>query len=338
MGNLTKIIFIVNPISGTSDKNRIIDLIPKYMDSRSFDWTIIRTEYRGHATILANEAIKEGADIVVAVGGDGTINEVARSLINTETALGIIPCGSGNGLARHLFIPMNPVGALRVLCDSHIERIDYGMIDKQPFFCTCGVGFDAYISDCFAKSSHRGLVTYVKNTLKEGLRYNSETYEIIIDGERHLYKAFVITCANASQYGNDAYIAPKASMKDGMMDVTLMEPFSLLEAPLLGIQLFNKTINTNANVHTFRCHHLHIKRQTPGVIHLDGDPQDAGEELDVRIIPQGIRMVVNTQEQPYSPPLLNALEKFCQVVNKRNKATTNSGIKKHFKVCSNSIP
>lgn len=317
MEKLSKIVFIVNPISGTSDKNRIIDLIPKYMDSHNFDWTICRTEYRGHATILANEASKEGADVVVAVGGDGTINEVARSLIHTETALGIIPCGSGNGLARHLFIPMNPDGALRVLSDCHIERLDYGMINQQPFFCTCGIGFDAYISDCFAKSAHRGLVTYVNNTIKEGLRYNPETYEITIDGERHVYKAFVITCANANQYGNDAYIAPQASMKDGLMDVTLMEPFSLFEAPKIGIQLFIKTITSNSHVHTFRCRHLHIKRQTPGVIHFDGDPQDAGEELDVRIIPQGIRMVVNNREQSYFPPLLHALGKARELVKNK---------------------
>lgn len=318
MDKKTKIVFIVNPISGTSDKKRIIDLIPKYMDSR-FDWTVCRTEYRGHAAVLAKEASTLGADIIVAVGGDGTINEVARSLIHTESALGIIPCGSGNGLARHLHIPMKPEGALQVLSDCHIEQLDFGMIDQNPFFCTCGVGFDAVISDRFARAGQRGLFTYVKNVLKEGVKYKPETYEITIDGERQVCEAFVIACANASQYGNDAYIAPQASMKDGLMDVTILEPFSLLNGLKIGIQLFKKNITSNPHVHTFHCRHMHIKRSVPGMIHFDGDPKEAGEEVDVRIIPQGIRMVVNTQKQPYSPPLLHALGNFYRVVNKGRK-------------------
>ena len=138
MDKRTRIVFIVNPISGTSDKGHIIDLIPEYLDRRRFDWTIRQTEHKGHAAEFAGEAIREGVDVVVAVGGDGTVNEVARSLVHTNTALGIIPCGSGNGLARHLYIPMNPDGALQVLADCHIEQLDYGMIDQEPFFCKIG--------------------------------------------------------------------------------------------------------------------------------------------------------------------------------------------------------
>ena len=130
MDKRTRIVFIVNPISGTSDKQHIIDLIPEYLDSRRFEWEIRRTERKGHAAEFADEAVSEGVDIVVAVGGDGTVNEVARRLIHKDTALGIIPCGSGNGLARHLYIPMNPDGALHVLSDCHIEQLDYGMIDQ----------------------------------------------------------------------------------------------------------------------------------------------------------------------------------------------------------------
>ena len=315
MNKRIKIVFIVNPISGTSDKQHIIDLIPKYLDSQRFEWSIRKTEHKGHAAQFVGEAIKDGADIVVAVGGDGTVNEVARSLIHTDTALGIIPCGSGNGLARHLYIPMNPDGALQVLADCNIESLDYGMIDDVPFFCTCGVGFDAFISDRFAKSNRRGLLTYIENTLKEGLKYKPDTYEITIDGEKQVYKAFLIACANASQYGNNVYIAPHASMSDGLMDVTLMEPFTVLEAPQIAIQLFNKTITTNSRIHSFKCKQLHIKRSTPGVIHFDGDPKEAGEELEVRLVPKGIRMVVNTKEQPYLPPLLRTFTDFYHGVN-----------------------
>ena len=315
MDRQLKIVFIVNPISGTSDKSHIIDLIPEYMDSSRFSWSIRKTEHKGHAAEFVKEAIKDEADVVVAVGGDGTVNEVARSLIHTNTALGIIPCGSGNGLARHLYIPMSPEGALQVLSDCHIEELDYGVIDQVPFFCTCGVGFDAFISDRFAKSNRRGLLTYIENTLKEGLKYKPDTYEITIDGERQVYKAFLIACANASQYGNNVYIAPHASMSDGLMDVTLMEPFTMLEAPQIAIQLFNKTITTNSRIRSFRCQHLHIKRSSPGVIHFDGDPKEAGEELDVRLVPKGIRMVVNIREQPYQPPLLRTFSDFYHGVN-----------------------
>ena len=315
METRTKILFIVNPISGTSDKQHIIDLIPEYLDEKRFEWTISRTTHRGHAAELTNEAVRKGVDVVVAVGGDGTVNEVARSLIHTNTALGIIPCGSGNGLARHLYIPMNADGALQVLSACRIEQLDYGVIDEVPFFCTCGVGFDAFISDRFSKAGRRGLLTYIENTLKEGLKYKPDTYEITIDGERQVYKAFLIACANASQYGNNVYIAPHASMSDGLMDVTLMEPFTVLEAPQIAIQLFNKTIANNSRIRTFRCRHLHIKRSAPGVIHFDGDPKEAGEELDVQLVPKGIRMVVNTREQMYVPPLLRAFTDLYHDVN-----------------------
>ena len=315
MDTQTKIVFIVNPISGTTDKRHIIDLIPKYLDRERFDWTTRMTEHKGHAAQFVGEAVEDGADVVVAVGGDGTVNEVSRSLIHTDTALGIIPCGSGNGLARHLYIPMSPDGALQVLSECHIEALDYGMIDQEPFFCTCGVGFDAFISDRFAKAGRRGLLTYIENTLKEGLNYKPDTYEITIDGERQTYKAFLIACANASQYGNNVYIAPHASMSDGLMDVTLMEPFTVLEAPQIALQLFNKTITTNSRIRSFQCKHVRIRRSAPGVIHFDGDPKEAGEELDVRLVSKGIRMVVNTKEQPYMPPLLRTFSDFYHGVN-----------------------
>ena len=330
MDKRTKILFIVNPISGTSDKKHIIELIPKYLDEQRFEWTIRQTEHKGHAAEFADAAVSEGVDVVVAVGGDGTVNEVARRLVHTDTALGIIPCGSGNGLARHLYIPMNPDGALSILSDCHIEQLDYGMIDQEPFFCTCGVGFDAFISDRFAKAGRRGLLTYIENTLKEGLSYKPDTYEITIDGERQVYKAFLIACANASQYGNNVYIAPNASMSDGLMDVTLMEPFTMLEAPQIAIQLFNKTITSNSRIRTFRCQHLHIKRSAPGVIHFDGDPKQAGEELDVRLIPQGIRMVVNTHPQPYIPPLLRTFADFYHDVNEEI-STLSADLRADFK-------
>ena len=307
--------FIVNPISGTTDKSRIVRLIPAYMDAQRFDVRILYTQFKGHAARIARQAVDQGVAVVVAVGGDGTVNEVARCLIHTRTALGIIPCGSGNGLARHLFIPMNPEGALQVLSTCSIEALDYGMINDTPFFCTCGIGFDAFVSSMFAKSERRGLLTYIENTLREGLRYKPDTYEIEIDGEKQHYKAFLIACANASQYGNNVYIAPRASMSDGLMDVTIMEPFTMLEAPQIAIQLFNKTIDQNSRIRTFRCKSLRIHRSQPGVIHFDGDPKEEGTDISVSLEPKGIRMVVNTNEQPYMPPLIRAFTDFYNNMN-----------------------
>jgi YegS/Rv2252/BmrU family lipid kinase len=315
MQNRISVWFVVNPISGTTDKSKIVNLIPEYMEVSRFDVKIWYTEFRGHAGQIARKAVEEGIKVVVAVGGDGTVNEVARCLIHTNTALGIIPCGSGNGLARHLFIPMNPEGALQVLSTCTIEVLDYGMINDTPFFCTCGLGFDAFVSSKFAKSERRGLLTYIDNTLREGLRYKPDTYEIEIDGEKQHYKAFLIACANASQYGNNVFIAPQASMMDGLMDVTIMEPFTVLEAPQIAIQLFNKTIDKNSRIRTFKCKSLRIHRKSPGVIHFDGDPKEEGTDIEVRLVPKGIHMVVNTNEQVYTPPLIRAFTDFYNNMN-----------------------
>lgn len=291
--------FIVNPISGTQDKEDIVRLIPRFLDKDKFDYQIARTDYSGHATTLTKEWVDNGLDAVIAIGGDGTVNEIARALVHTSTALGIIPCGSGNGLARHLHIPMEPAGAIKVVNRFEIERLDYGKINETPFFCTCGMGFDAFVSAKFAHSEKRGMLTYLENTLREGLKYRPDTYEIEIEGETAKYKAFLIACANASQYGNNAYIAPHASMSDGLLDVTIMEPFTVLEAPQIAFQLFNRTLLQNSRIKTFRGKHIHIHRKHPGVVHFDGDPMDAGTEIDVQVIHKGLNMIINTQhEQP----------------------------------------
>lgn len=295
-----RIVFIINPISGTQSKEYILELISKHLDSDKFNYQIAKTEYAGHATILAHNFVKDGYDAVIAIGGDGTVNEIARSLVHTPVAFGVIPCGSGNGLARHLRIPMDPIGAIKILNRFNIECLDYGKINGIPFFCTCGVGFDAFVSSKFAHSEKRGILTYLENTLREGLKYKSDTYEIEIEGETSKYKAFLIACANASQYGNNAYIAPHASMSDGLMDVTIMEPFTVLEAPQIAIQLFNRTLLQNNKIKTFRCRNIHIHREYPGVIHFDGDPMSTGPDIDVQLIQKGLNTIINTQESAYA--------------------------------------
>lgn len=304
----TRLLFIANPISGTRDKSQIIQSLPSFLDADRFEWQVEWTDHRGHAADLAQQAALNEVDVCVAIGGDGTVNEVARSLRHTNTALAIIPMGSGNGLARHLGIPMDPDKAMRVLARCDIKPLDYGMINDIPFFCTCGMGFDAFISEKFAGSGKRGLRTYVENTLRGGLAYEPETYELNIDGQTETYKAFLIACGNASQYGNNFYIAPQASMSDGLLDVTIIEPLNVLGAPQLVMQMLNKTLDTNSHVRTIQCQSLHVHRSQPGVIHYDGEPAEAGEDIEIHLVPKGLRVVVNEEADKTQTPIVHAIQ------------------------------
>lgn len=300
-----KIVFIVNPISGTHNKEHIVKLIDEKIDKDQYDYEIRNTERAGHAVDIAAEAAEEKVYAVIAIGGDGTINEIARSLIHTETALGIIPSGSGNGLARHLEIPMDVKGAIDVINNGEIVQADYGKINNIHFFCTCGIGFDAFVSFKFAQAGKRGVLTYIENTLQESLNYKPETYELEIGDGTVKYKAFLIACANASQYGNNAYIAPQASLSDGLMDVTILEPFTVLDVPSLAFQLFNKTIDQNSRIKTLKCKKLRITRSKPGVIHFDGDPMMTGENIEVEIFEKGFYVIAPQKKEKE----LNVLQK-----------------------------
>lgn len=299
----SNIIFIVNPISGTNNKQNILDYINQNIDTDKFNFKIIKTEYAGHAYDIAKKAVEENVDYVIAIGGDGTVNEIGSALVHSETALGIIPCGSGNGLARHLHIPMNYQKALDVINKTNVRKIDYGKIAGHPFFCTCGVGFDAFVSLKFANSKRRGLVSYLENTLVESLHYKPETYEIENSEGTIKYKAFLIACGNAAQYGNNAYIAPQASLSDGMMDITILEPFTVLDAPALSIQLFTRTIDMNSKIKTMKDKKITIKRASEGVFHFDGDPMMGPKDLVVEIIPSALKVIspVKPKEKVYEP-------------------------------------
>ena len=292
-----KVLFIVNPISGSGRKGAVYRHIHRHADRKRIDYSVCHTRYAGHATELARRAITKGYDIVVAVGGDGTINEVASVVVHTPVALGIVPCGSGNGLARHLQIPLDTVKAIRLINETTIHCLDYGRINDRPFFCTCGIGFDAFISLKFADSSKRGPLTYLENVLREGLNYRSENYIIENEDGTERHEAFLIACANASQYGNNAYIAPQASMKDGLMDVIIMKPFNAFEAPQIALQLFNKTLLSNDHIETFQARKIRITRTDDGPVHCDGDPFTTGREILVELIPNSFNVVVNPAAQ-----------------------------------------
>ncbi len=339
MTSKKNIAFIVNPISGTANKDVMPQLINRHIDAERYDTEILFTEYAGHASELAALCAGKGCDIVVAVGGDGTVNEVARALTETTSALGIVPCGSGNGLARHLMLPMNLGGALDIINIGEMHELDYGMINEHPFFCTCGMGFDAFISKKFAEAGKRGPLTYIENVLREGLSYEPETYELTLDGnEAEPYKAFLLSVANASQYGNDAYIAPQASMSDGMLDVVIMEPFDFLEAPEVGIALMNKTLNNSSKIKCFKAKEILVRRSKSGVIHYDGDPIEAPAELHISTRNKGIRMIVNpmADKKRRQPNIVqNAFSMFFNEMHAMREEVTNPG--KHVKAINNYI-
>lgn len=314
-----QIVFIINPISGNGKKKKIPTLIDEIINKEIFDIEIRFTEYAGHAREISRQCAEEGKDIVVAVGGDGTINEVATGLTHSQTALAIVPCGSGNGLARHLMLPLSVKGALGVINKCEIHDLDYGEINSQPFFCTCGMGFDAYISKKFTDSGKRGALNYFQLTLKEGLRYKPTTYDVTLDGKRmEPYNAFLISICNASQYGNDAYIAPQASMADGYLDVVFMDPFDVLEAPEMGLDMLNKTLNKSMKIKSFKAKDILIRRPEEAAIHYDGDPVIGPEELHIKIHEKGIRVVVNpnAKKSRRKPNLLqNSLARYFTYFN-----------------------
>lgn len=346
MDEKKKISFIINPISGTQGKEQVLKWSDERLDKEKYAQEVVYTERAGHAVEIASQKAREGVHAVVAIGGDGTINEIARSLVHTQTALGIIPCGSGNGLARHLQIPMEPKKAIDIINEGLIDVIDYGKINEVPFFCTCGVGFDAFVSLKFSKAGRRGPLTYLEKTLLESLKYRPETYELEMDGSTLRYKAFLIACGNASQYGNNAYIAPQATLTDGLLDVTILEPFTVLDVPSLSFQLFNKTIDQNSRIKTFRCQTLRIHRSKPGVVHFDGDPMMMGNNIDVKIIQKGLQVIVPRttgkeasnvlqRAQDYINGLKQLNEIFVEDITQKNKMIIDKGkeqIKKLTKI------
>jgi len=305
-----KITFILNPVSGTISKAGVPELIDNTIDKDIYDYETVFTERAGHATEIASAEVANGTDIVVAVGGDGTVNEVGRALIHTNTALAILPCGSGNGLARHLMLPMNLKKSIETINKGVVHDLDYGVINGIPFFCTCGIGFDAFVSMKFAEAGKRGPITYVENVLREGLRYKPETYTITDETGTKMRKAFLISCANASQYGNNAYIAPHASMADGLLDIIIMEPFDMFDAPQISMDLFSKTIENNSKIKMLKSSKILVKRQKEGYIHYDGDPMMAGTEIEIHVEHKGIKMVVNPdadKSKRKPAPVVNAI-------------------------------
>ena len=286
-----KILFIINPKSGVQSKKNVPRMVETYIDRNRYDHSIEYTAYAGHAIEIAKNAVEARYDVVVAVGGDGTINEVARSLVHTGTSLGVIPCGSGNGFARHIGIPLTVKKAIEFINKAEPTTIDYGKLNGNPFFCACGVGFDALVSSDFAKGTYRGLASYVQKTLVDWLTYKSEVYEVSVDSVKKKYKAFIIACGNASQYGNNAYITPYASMRDGLLSVSVLGAFTTVEVPFVVAQLFSNTLDKNNHMTTLTARKITIKRKKAGPVHYDGEPAIMDAKLNIEVVPDGLSVL-----------------------------------------------
>lgn len=307
---MRRITVIINPIAGVRPKNVIPGIVREVLPSDQFDVEICFTEYAGHASIIARDAVERGVDSVVAIGGDGTINEAAKSLIGSETALGIVPMGSGNGLARHIQIPLEISRALEVVRAGHRDCIDYGDVNGHIFFCTAGVGFDAKVSQAFAEMKGRGPFNYARSAIEAFANYDPMTCDIYIDDGVINEKAFLIAIGNASQWGNNAYIAPRASMTDGLLDITVVKPFPLIEAPQMAMQLFSGHIDNNPNVQTFRSANIKIVQPKPdSIVHVDGEPMKLNGTLNIQVHKAALQVL--TPEGPMSnvlEPIQYAIE------------------------------
>lgn len=281
--------FIINPISGIRKKLHIVDALNKFLDSDKINWGVSFTQREEHATILTLEAIERKIDAVIVVGGDGSVNEVAKALINTNVALGVIPAGSGNGFARHLKIPMAAKSAITNINEFNPIKIDTGSVNGLPFLATTGMGFDAQIGWKFASFGKRGFLSYMQLTINEFLKYKACSYQLTIDGKKIETEAFLINIANAGQYGNNAWIAPSASVFDGLLDISILKPFPHHMAPDIVYKLFNKEIEKSNYYQSFQAKEIHI--MNPGQFHMDGEPKSSEEDLLIKVHPKNLTVI-----------------------------------------------
>ncbi|WP_242919653.1 diacylglycerol/lipid kinase family protein [Pontibacter liquoris] len=283
--------FIVNPVSGPKSRVDVAARIQLHLDHARYSHDIVYTTHAGHAPELARQAAQEGCAVVVAVGGDGTVNEVARGLLHSQTALAILPKGSGNGLARHLQIPLKLDAALRLINQGSTMLIDSGNINGHAFFTTAGIGFDAYISSVFAGNRKRGLQTYVELVLKEVRTYKHLPVKVSINGNTIATDCFVMAFANAAQYGNNAYIAPMADIRDGLLDVCLVRQLDIRKALNLSYCMLTKQLAHPGSAEYFKTTDVVIETEEPMMYHADGEYVGKSSAFKVYLEPLSLKVV-----------------------------------------------
>lgn len=300
-------LLIINPRSGTRQRESIPGMVEAVMSKHETELMVKVTTCPEDVTVFAREAVDQRFDKVIVAGGDGTVSEVASVLCFTDIPLAILPCGSGNGLSRTLAIPQDFQKAVEVIDRDYQIVIDRGQVNGNPFFCTFGMGFDAMVSKKFATEKRRGRITYIKNAFREFLSYNSEVYAISVDGNVVAERAMLVAVCNASQYGNNAFIAPEASLTDGLLDITIIHDGSLLMHAMAGLQLMSGHIDRNILVDTFRVSQAEISRLKSGPVHIDGEPLEMGKLFKVECNPNALRVVaspnINKPFKPMATPL-----------------------------------
>lgn len=287
--------FIFNPQSGHNRRRPGLDAaIRRFIGSRTLDADLATTEGPGHATDLARAAVNAGYARVVAVGGDGTMNEVAQALVGAPAALALVPCGSGNGLALHLGLPTSPLGALDLVAagDLRIAALDTGVVNGFPFFNAMGLGLDADVSQRFNRLSRRGLPAYARTALKALRELRTERCVITTAGQREELEVLLIAIANSDQYGNNARIAPGARVDDGQLDLIAVRPVDLLGAASLATRLFCGGFDRSPQVLRLRGANFIIERAAPGLIHTDGETHATGATIEIAVRPRSLRVVV----------------------------------------------
>lgn len=287
-----KITFIVNPLSHEIKGRDVEALIQQVLDSSQFEYKVVYSRHAGHATKLAQEAVEKGADIVAAVGGDGTVNEVGKALIHSPAALAIIPVGSGNGLARHLAIPVGLKPALQALNTARPVLMDSAKINGKTFLGVAGIGFDARIAWEFSHFGKRGFFSYCQVALKEFSKYKPESYLITVDGKEIVKEAFILTFANCSQYGNQMIIAPQALLNDGLLDLVMIDRIPKYTIPFLFYKFKKGKIDHSPHFETIRFKELSIQKQSVQA-HVDGEPLLLEESIRVSVQPASVKIMIN---------------------------------------------
>lgn len=290
-----KIIFIINPISGHHNKNHFPHLVEKHIDTTQYEYSIVFTEYAGHATELTKKAIEEDYEYIAAVGGDGTINEIAQCLIGKKQVLVIIPLGSGNGLARHLELPFKPERLINeIINNGKVYKIDTATMNGTPFISIAGIGFDALIADYFAKDENRGFLTYAKLVTEQYPNYQQKEYTLILDDDTVIEcKPFFVTFANSSQFGYNAEISPKASVQDGLLDVCVFKKPTILEVPIVATYFLAKQIDKSNFIDIYKAKKIKVIRKEETVANIDGEPVEMSKDIIVEINPLSLNILLN---------------------------------------------
>jgi diacylglycerol kinase (ATP) len=283
--------FILNPKAGNGKAPLLQQLINEFRLPADTRFEIRLTEYSGHASVLAAEAIKENCYAVIAVGGDGTVNEVAGVLVNSDTLLGILPMGSGNGLARHLGYKMNPATALSQIINAGSDAIDTLSINNRLSVNVSGLGFDGYVAWLFNTSGKRGLSTYTAVALKAYNSYKAATFEFKSSDSTFTKVAHMLVIANASQFGNKAIIAPGAKVNDGLIDCVFVHKPPFYRLPEFFMRLFSGRIKDTGFLQTVTCNAFTVKTSRPLHLHIDGESVEPVSELHVQINPRSLKIL-----------------------------------------------